>query len=59
MISVDGKATVFPVKLKLEGDCLNKCIKKVNFEKDLIDLTGKNYQINMTSEHSVSINNWF
>ena len=26
MISVDGKGTVFPVKLKLEGDCLDKDI---------------------------------
>ena len=59
MISVDRKGTVFPVKLKLEGNCLNKDIKNENLEKDPMDLTEKNHQINMTSEHAVSSNNWF
>ena len=28
MISVDAKGTVFSVKLKLQGTCLNKDVKK-------------------------------
>ena len=56
MISVDGKRTVFPMKLKLEGKRLNKDIKKKNFKKDLMNLTEKNHKINMNSEHSVSSN---
>ena len=28
MISVDAKGTVFSVKLKLQGNCLNKDVKK-------------------------------
>ena len=31
MISVDGKGAVFPVKLKLQGNRLNKDIKKETF----------------------------
>ena len=54
MISVDRKGTVFPVKLKLEGDLW--VIKKENFIKDLIDLTETNYRISMTSDHFVSTN---
>ena len=59
MISADGKRTVFPVKFKLEGNRLNKDIKKENFKKDLMNLTEKNHKINMKSEHSVSTNKWF
>ena len=33
MISADGKGTVFPVKLKYKGNCLNKDIKNENFKK--------------------------
>ena len=40
MISVDRKARVFPVKLKLQGTLfyLNKYIKKEIFKKELMDL---------------------
>ena len=31
MISVDRKGEVFPVKLKLQGNRLNKDVKKENF----------------------------
>ena len=33
MLSVDGKVTVFPVKLNYMGNRLNKDIKKENFKK--------------------------
>ena len=43
-IFLGGKETVFPVKLKLEGEnCLNKDITKDNFKKDLMYLTRTNY----------------
>ena len=58
MIPVDGKRTVFPVKLKLKGDRLNEDINKDNFQKDLMNLIETNYQVNMTSEHSVSSSKW-
>ena len=54
MISVDGKETDFPVKLKLEMNRLNKDIKKENFKKDLMNKTEANYQTNMASTHSDS-----
>ena len=38
---------------------MNKDITKENLKKDLMRLTGKNHQINMNSEHSVSSNNLF
>ena len=38
MISADGKGTVFPVKLRLQGNSLNKEIKKENFKKDVMNL---------------------
>ena len=59
MISVDGKRTVFPVKLKLQGKSLNKDIKQHNFKKELMNLIETNRQINMTSDHSVSSDNLF
>ena len=34
MISVHGKGAVFPVKLKLQGNRLNKDITKENFSKN-------------------------
>ena len=34
MISVHGKGAVFPVKLKLQGNRLNKDITKENFLKN-------------------------
>ena len=37
MISLDGKGTTFPVQLNLQGDCLNKDIKRDNFKIDLIN----------------------
>ena len=55
MISVDGKGTVFPLKLKLQGNSFKKEI----FKKDLMNLIQTNYQINMTFDHSVSTNNSF
>ena len=55
MISVDGKGTVFPLKLKLQGNSFKKEI----FKKDLMNLIQTNYQINMTFDHSVSTNNLF
>ena len=48
----DGKGVVFSVNFELVGEFLNKGIKKKN-------LTETNPQINMTSDHSVSSNNWF
>ena len=49
MISVDGKGTVFPMKLKLKGgNHFNKDITKESFKKDLTNLTETNHQINMT-----------
>ena len=50
MISVDGKGTVFPVKLNYKGNHSSKYIKK----KDLMNLIEANRQINMTSDPSVS-----
>ena len=59
MISVDGKGTVFPVKLTLQGTSLylNKYIEKEIFKKELMRIIQTNYQINMISDHSVSTNN--
>ena len=34
-------------------------VLKENFKKDLMNLSEKNHQISMTSEHFVSSNNWF
>ena len=56
MISIDGKETV---KLKLQGIFWIKILKKDNFKKDLMNLIGTNYHINMTSDHYVSSNNSF
>ena len=56
MTSVEVKGTVFPVKFKLQGERLNKDIKKENFKKVLMKLIETNHQINMTSDHSVSTN---
>ena len=50
MISVDGKGTVFPMKLELQGESFEKHIKKENFKKGLTD---------MTSGKFVSSNNSF
>ena len=59
MISVDKKGEVFTVKLKLQGNRLNKDIKIDNFKKDLMNLIETNHYINMTSDHSLSSNNSF
>ena len=59
MTSVNGKWRVFPVKLKLQGNCLNKDIKSENFKKDLMNLIETFHQINMNFDHSVSNNNSF
>ena len=59
MTSVDGKGTAFLVKMKLDGSCLNKDIKKMTLKKDLINLRETIYQINMTSGHFVSRNKLF
>ena len=60
MISVDGKRTVFPVKLKLQGESFEKTYQnKENFKEDLMNLIETNHLINMTSDHSVSSNNSF
>ena len=55
MKSVVGKGTVFPLKLKLQGESF----EKENFIKDLMNLIEANHQINMTSDHAVSSNNSF
>ena len=59
MMSVDGKGTVFRMKLKLEGNRLKKDTKKEHFEKDIVLLIETNHQINMTFEHSASSNTSF
>ena len=68
MISVDGKGTIFPVKLKLQEEIakwswnynhLNKDTEKGYFKKDPINLIEPNHQINLTSDHSVSSNDLF
>ena len=43
MMSIEGKGTVFSMKLKLEGNCLKKDNKKENFEKDVVDLIETNH----------------
>ena len=45
-MSVDGKGTVFPVKLKLEGNHLKKDTRKENFGKYVMYLIETNQQIN-------------
>ena len=55
MKSVVAKGTVFPLKLKLQGESF----EKENFIKDLMNLIEANHQINMTSDHAVSSNNSF
>ena len=50
---------VFQVRLKLQGESLNKDTKKENFKKDLMNLIKTNHQINLTSDRSVSSNNSF
>ena len=57
MISVHGKGAVFPVKLKLQGNLLNKDIKNEIFFKKIINLIEPKHQINTTSDHSASSNN--
>ena len=52
-MSIEGKGTVFSMKLKLEGNCLKKDNKKENFEKDVVHLIETNHEINMTFEHTV------
>ena len=59
MISVDGKGQFFQWSWNYKGNRLNKRIKKEKFLKNLINLTERNHQINMTSDHSVSNNNSF
>ena len=45
-MSVDGKGTVFPVKLKLEDNHLKKDTRKENFGKYVMYLIETNQQIN-------------
>ena len=59
MISVDGKGTVFPMKLKLQRESFEKTLKKRISKKGLINLIETNHQINMTSGNFVSSNNSF
>ena len=59
MMYVDGKRTVFSMKLKLGGESFEKIYKKENFEKNVMDLIETNHQINITSENSVSSNTSF
>ena len=59
MMYVDGKRTVFPMKLKLGGESFEKIYKKENFEKNVMDLIETNHQINITSGNSVSSNTSF
>ena len=59
MMYVDGKRTVFPMKLKLGGESFEKIYKKENFEKNVMDLIETNHQINITSQNSVSSNTSF
>ena len=59
MMYVDGKETIFPMKLKLEGNRLKKNTKKEHFSKDAVHLIDTNHQINLNFEHSVSSNTSF
>ena len=59
VMSVDGKGTVFPMNLKLEGNHLQKDTKRENVEKDIMHSIETNHQINMTFVHSVSSNTLF
>ena len=43
MMSIEGKGTVFSMKLKLEGNSLKKDNKKENFEKDVVHLIETNH----------------
>ena len=54
MMYVDGKGTVFSVKLKLEENRLKKDTKKENFETHVMRFIETNNQINMNFEHSFS-----
>ena len=56
MMYVDGKGTVFSVKLKLEENRLKKDTKKENFETHVMRFIETNNQINMNFEHSFSCN---
>ena len=47
IIAVDGKETVFPMKLKLEVESFE------NFKKDVVDLIETNHQINMTYQYCI------
>ena len=49
----------FSNEVEITRNHLNKDTKKENFKKDLMNLIGRNYHINMTSDHSVSSNNSF
>ena len=56
MISVDGKGTVFVMKLKLQRESFENTSKKKNIKKNLINQIEKNHQINVTSDRYVSSN---
>ena len=43
MTSIEGQGTIFPVELKLQGESLNKDIKKESFKKYLIKLIEINH----------------
>ena len=58
-ISVYGKGTVFPMKLKLQGSNLNKPVKKKGFKKYIMNLIETDHQVNITSDHFVSNNDSF
>ena len=59
MISADEKGKVFPMKLKLEENGLEKYYKKRKIEKYIVLLIEANHHINMTFEHSASSNTSF
>ena len=54
MISVDGKRTVFVMKLKLQRESFENTLNF--FFLNLINWIEKNHQINMTSDRYVSSN---
>ena len=46
------KGQFFQWSWRFKGNCL--IVKKENFKKDLLNLIETNYQINSTSDHSLS-----
>ena len=58
VMSVDGKGTVFQVKLKLQQIVWIKTLER-EIKKNLMNLIKTNHHIKMASDHSVSRNNSF